>query len=256
MKPKLSPCLCIVFLIVSVICASTQSGRPTSATTVTPQNVRSLIQAIQDEIYASNLQGDGYDAGVPDGEGAYTLRLYVQSAFSGQGLAWCIYKLMPYGEVLRMFWVDRDGTVFLFGKPSGHFPPTGPSYLTLYMKDEDLLHDKERWGHVDFTIQLEPSTAEIREANERQRDRVAVTTVHERPNEAATDYRDSARAANEAAEGPDPAGGVTHYLLDYGQPLPIWATDVALVKKFGPFLKTIEGGKTPKDVKVSIVIIR
>ena len=104
-----------------------QSRTTVTAVPITTDDIRALVQAIQDEIYVDNLQANGYNAGVPAGKGAYRLELYVQPAFNDQGLAWAIYKLMPYGEVLRMFWIGRDGTVFLYGGSKTQFSPTGPS---------------------------------------------------------------------------------------------------------------------------------
>lgn len=229
---------------------------PAAAASIGSVETRALAQAIQDEIYADNLQADGYDAGVPVGKSAYRLQLYVQPDFNEQGLAWAIYKLMPYGEVLRMFWIGRNGTAFLYGKPAGRFPPTGPSYLTAYMDDGELLRAKQTWTRTYFSVELRPSAENLRESKERQKKRRVTTTSVVSASDAAADYKDSQRAADESATGADPTGGATHYFLDFGQPRPIWAVGVQPLKTFGPFLKTLEGGKTPKDVKVKIVIIR
>lgn len=228
----------------------------TPAAPVDSAQIKALVQAIQDELYADNLQVDDYDAGVPAGRGMYRLQLYVQPDFNEQGLAWAIYKLMPYGEVLRMFWIGRSGTAFLYGKPRDRFRPTGPSYLTAYMDDGELLRAKQTWTRTHFLVDLRPSAENLRESKERQKKRRAVTTSVVSASDAAADYKDSQRAADESATGPDPTRGATHYFLDYGQPLPIWAVGIPPVKTFGPFLKTLEGGKTTKDVKVKIVIIR
>jgi hypothetical protein len=233
-----------------------QSRTTVMAVPVTTDAFRALVQAIQDEIYSDNLEADGYDAGVPAGEGEYRLELYVQPAFNEQGLAWAIYKLMPYGEVLRMFWIGRDGTVFLYGGSKAQFSPTGPSCLTAYMDDGELLRAKQRWTQAYFSVDLQPSAENLRESKERQKKRRAATTSVVSADEAAADYKDSQRAADGSATGADPTGGATHYFLDFGQPRPIWAVGVQPLKTFGPFLKTLEGGKTPKDVKVKIVIIR
>lgn len=228
----------------------------TSVAPIDSVQIKALVQAIQDEIYADNLQADGYDAGVPVGKDAYRLQLYVQPAFNEQGLAWAIYKLMPYGEVLRMFWIGRNGTAFLYGKPADRFRPTGPSYLTAYMGDGELVRAKQTWTRTYFSVDLRPSAENLRESKERQKKRRAVTTPVVSASDDAADYKDSQRAADESATGADPTGGATHYFLDFGQPQPIWAAGVQPLKTFGPFLKTLEGGKTQKDVKVKIVIIR
>ncbi|MHB8526709.1 MAG: hypothetical protein ACYDD2_11200 [Candidatus Acidiferrales bacterium] len=245
-------------LAAAVIGLCVLSLQPASAKQphISAVQVKALVQAIQDEIYADNLQANGYDAGMPAGKGAYRLQLYVQPAFNDQGLAWAIYKLMPYGEVLRMFWIGRDGTAFLYGKPADQFPPTGPSYLTAYMDDGELLRAKQTWTRTYFPIDLRPSAEDLREAKERQKKRDAAAASVTSASAAAADYKDSQRAADQSATGPDPTGGATHYFVDYGQPLPIWAIGVSPIKTFGPFLKTLQAGKPAKSVKVKIVIIR
>ncbi|HEV2287410.1 MAG TPA: hypothetical protein VGR81_00495 [Candidatus Acidoferrales bacterium] len=222
---------------------------------VSSGDIHSLIQAIQDEIYANHLQADGYDAGVPAEKGSYQLQLYIQPAFNNQGLAWAIYKLMPYGEVLRMFWIGSDGTAFLYGRPEDRFPPSQPSYLTAYMDDAELLHAKQTWTKTSFALALNLSAPRRDQAIRRQRRRVAATSTVSSA-EAAAARKDSRRAAQEANAEPDPTGGATHFFLDYGQPLPVWAIGASPIKTFGPFLKTLENGNPSKDVKVKIVIIR
>ncbi|HXT73967.1 MAG TPA: hypothetical protein VN785_08965 [Candidatus Angelobacter sp.] len=226
------------------------------AAPVDSAQIKALVQAIQDEIYADNLQVDDYDAGVPTGKGACRLELYVQPDFNEQGLAWAIYKLMPYGEVLRMFWIGGSGTAFLYGKPTDRFRPTGPSYLTAYMGDGELLRAKQTWTRTHFSVDLRPSAENLRESKERQKKRRAMTRSVVSASDVAADYKDSQRAADESATGADPTGGATHYFLDFGQPQPIWAVGAQPLKTFGPFLKTLEDGKTQKAVKVKIVIIR
>lgn len=225
---------------------------------ITASDIQALVEAIRDEIYAKNRQADGYDAGLPDGAGRYRLNLYVQPKFNEQGLAWAIYKLMPYGEVIRMFWIRRDGLAGLFVNPGTGYSPTQPSYLTVYMHDADLWRCKQTWLKKDFVIELHPSAARLHEALQRQKKRFgdSSSASSSRGNlSASPEYQDSLRAAEEAQNGPDPSHGATHFLLDYGQPLPAWAAGVAPVKTFGPFLKTLGGGAAPKDVKIKIVIL-
>ncbi len=69
-------------------------------------------------------------------------------------------------------------------------------------------------------------------------------------------YRDSGRAAQAAASGPDTTGGATHFYLDYGKKPPSWAAGKRPVATFGPFKNVAGGGDVPKDAIVRIVIIR
>ena len=62
----------------------------------------------------------------------YELNAYFKPTLNSTGTGWVIYKLMPYGQVLRMFSLRSDGVAVLYGKLRDRFPPTQPSYLTVY----------------------------------------------------------------------------------------------------------------------------
>lgn len=156
-----------IMVLVSPSTLSFQENRQVRAA-----EVKALTQAIEDEIYDYGYQARFADVGKQGGHGELELSLYVMPSFNGQGLGWAIYKLMPYGEVLRMFWIRKDGMAVLGNNPEFGFPPTESSYLTVYMDDDELCHDKQTWLKSSFVIQPHPTSQRLREAAERQKERV------------------------------------------------------------------------------------
>ena len=90
------------------------------------------------------------------------------------------YKLLPAGEVMRMFWIDPSGLARVGGHPEWDFPPTEPSYLTVYMDDGDLCKFKGEWIRAKLRIDLRPSKEVIAEAMKRQRARFGKYYVRHR----------------------------------------------------------------------------
>src|SRR6266404_7151529 len=124
---KTSVVLLCSFLLIAL---STSSGQPDAKARVTKSEISSLAQAIQDEIYDYEYEGHFFPEGGPVGDAisSATVRvpLYVDPKIrNGQGRT--IYKLMPHGEVIRYFHVQRDGTVRLEGDPQLGFPASQPS---------------------------------------------------------------------------------------------------------------------------------
>ncbi len=130
-----------------------------------------VVQAIVDEMYINNLQGYGFDVGKQISDSAYQLKVYFKPTLNSDRIGWVIYKLMPYGEVLRMFSVRSDGLAVLHGKLRDRFPPTQPSYLTVYMDDDELCQSKRECSKQHFTVELKPSANRIAEARARQQKR-------------------------------------------------------------------------------------
>lgn len=150
--------------------APRKAGRP-----VTHAQQKAVILAIEDEVYALKLQGYYGDVGRPVGEPfAHRLTAYIQPTLHG-GAGWVIYKLMPYGQVYRLFKVFKTKAgdlAVLYGKPSNGFPPTEPSYLTVYMSSQELCRLEGTWRRVGFVIQIKPSASRVRQAVGRQKERM------------------------------------------------------------------------------------
>ena len=140
-----------------------------AARAVTKPEIAALTLAIQDEMYDEGCEGYGYDAsGVGHGT-TYGLPLYVNPAWNQSGLSWAIYKLLPLGEVLRMFSIRSDGLAELDGHPEWNFPPTEPSYLTVYMDDDELCKVKHQWIRTTLTLDAKPSQTVVLQASKRQK---------------------------------------------------------------------------------------
>lgn len=99
-----------------------------------------VVQAILDEMYVDNLQPYVIDVGKELSRSEYQLNIYFKPTLNKDSAGWVIYKLMPYGQVYRLFSIRSDGLAVLYGKLRDRFPPTQPSYLTVYMDDDQLCH--------------------------------------------------------------------------------------------------------------------
>ena len=146
----------------------------------TPEDEKAIVQAIEDEIYDEGCQGYGDDAAVKHDGFTYEQRVYVQPQLRtgpeegevGKGLGWIVYKRLPVGEVYRMFWFRNDGLAMLGGHPEWNFPPTEPSYLSVYMGDDDLIQLKRSWLRTNFVISLKTTKDQLRQAAARQKIRM------------------------------------------------------------------------------------
>jgi len=70
-----------------------------------------------------------------------------------------------------MFSVRSEGPAVLFGKLRDRFPPTQPSYLTVYMDDDELCQSKREWSKENFTVELRPTAERVAEGRARQQKR-------------------------------------------------------------------------------------
>jgi hypothetical protein len=96
--------------------------------------------------------------------------LYINPSLEdGEGQA--IYKLMPYGEVLRFFDVHDDGTIVLDGDPEIGFPASQPNRKTVYLKDSVVYGMKRDWVKSSFSVDLSPSPEMVQAAVRRQKQR-------------------------------------------------------------------------------------
>lgn len=150
---------------------TTTAGKPSHVQPLTAPERDAVREAIADEIYSNDLQGYVPDVGKQSGNDEYEETIYFKPTLNESGEGWAIYKFMPYGQVLRMFTMRSDGTAILFGKLSDHFPPTEPSYLTVYMDDDELCQLEHQWDREKFVVDLHPSTQRVEEARNRQQQR-------------------------------------------------------------------------------------
>ncbi len=176
MRRAISITIALLFLAVSQgVCQQehkdSSDEKSLNTRPLSPTDKRAVVQAIVDEMYVNNLQGYGFDVGKQNSDSTYELTAYFKPTLRSDRVGWIIHKLMPYGEVLRLFSLRDDGVAVLYGKLRDRFPPTQPSYLTVYMDDEELCQSKKNWSREHFTVELKPSADRIAEARTRQEKR-------------------------------------------------------------------------------------
>ena len=168
---KISVVLLCWFLLIAL---SVSSGQTDAKARVTQSEISSLAQAIQDEIYDYEYEEHFFPEGGPVGDVVSSTEvrvpLYVDPEIrDGAGRA--IYKLMPHGELIRYFHVQRDGTVRLESDPQLGFPASQPSRKTVYLRDNDLARMKRDWVKSAFDVDLSPSSERVQDAVRRQKQR-------------------------------------------------------------------------------------
>jgi hypothetical protein len=132
-------------------------------------DVAQLVQAIKDEVYDYGSYKDfwGFEAQGPNGPRA-EFPIFVTPTLTWNTGSWSgkvIYRYPPFGEVMRVFYVNQKGTdAALGGSPESGFPWTQPNILTVYIKDEEICRYKHDWEKIDFTLDLKPTKRRISEA--------------------------------------------------------------------------------------------
>lgn len=149
---------------------------------LTPVQAQAVILAVEDEIYDFGYQKNFYQVAAQSAPGVTRLPLYIRPSLeNGEGAV--IYKLMPYGEVLRAFHLDKNGLAVLEGDPEGGFPPTQPNLLTVYLDDREVCQRKREWSELHFEVFDSPSAERVKEARERQTQRVGYSIREVPPRE-------------------------------------------------------------------------
>jgi hypothetical protein len=161
----------ITLLLILACGSALRAGPQSEKRPVKESEIQSTIQAIEDEIYDLNLQIEYLDLqGPKDSRETATMNVYFQPEVFDDSRSWVVYKLMPGGEVLRMYEIGRSGRIYLHMKP-GEFRITQPSYPTVYMDDDELCKIKHDWIKRQFVVNLQPSKETVAAARARQRDR-------------------------------------------------------------------------------------
>ena len=145
---------------------------------VSEHDVNSVIQAVEDEIYDYGYQKHFYQMGEsvnnPPDSSSVRMQIYIAPELDKEksgGRA--IYKLMPYGEVIREFTIRKDGLVVLGGNPQNGFPPTQESNTkTVYMDDDEVCKLGHDWLKRFFVVRDSPGADMIQEAVRRQKLRI------------------------------------------------------------------------------------
>lgn len=145
-----------------------------SPATLNSEQVTALQNAITDEIYDYEYEEGYFPEGGPVGqavsESETRVPLYINPEIkNGEGEV--IYKLMPYGEIFRIFHIHADGLVVLDGDPGIGFPASQSDRKTVYMDDASLALMRAKWTHSSFVVHLDPPQEMIRKAVSRQKRR-------------------------------------------------------------------------------------
>ena len=161
-----------VFIIFcSLLATSASSQSAGKAPVITESQAQAVILAVEDEVYDLGYQKRFYMVGAQPARGTTRLPIYIEPTLKdGEGTL--IYKLMPHGEVIRAFHFNKTGLAVLEGDPDGGFPPTQPNTLTLYMDDDEVCHWKHAWMRQHFDVLDVPPEQRIKDAGERQRQRL------------------------------------------------------------------------------------
>ena len=123
-------------LLLSLVTAL-HGERPQQKRPIRESEINAVIEAIQDEIYDLNLEKDMDLVGKKGNNNPdeVLVNVYFQPDVIDNSRSWVIYKLMPDGEILRMYEMGRSGRIYLHGKP-GEFRITQPDYPTVFMDDD------------------------------------------------------------------------------------------------------------------------
>lgn len=150
-------------------------SRASSYRRLTPHEVKMVKQAVEDEIYDYGYYRDFYQIGENIGTPKHwvaRVRIYINPVYnSHDGYGQVIYKLMPYGKIYRLFYIEAKDRIRLNGDPQNHFPITQPSRQTVFMDDEEVRRFEQSWTKSFFVIDTAPSMDTIRSAAQRQKAR-------------------------------------------------------------------------------------
>lgn len=140
-----------------------------------PSEIEKLKQAVEDEIYDYGYFSEFYEIGSNVGTPQHwkaRVHLFINPLYnSTEQYGEVIYKLMPYGQIYRLFDIDAAGNVTLDGDPWNHFPITQPSHQTVFMDDVDVCRDEQRWMDTFFVVDTAPPLDMIEGAAQRQKAR-------------------------------------------------------------------------------------
>jgi len=160
---------------VAILVLSTQAHSGPRMRKTSESDLRAVVQAVEDEIYDYAYEKKFYHMGenVAGATSATrtSMRIYVDPEIdSTDESGRIIYKLMPYGEVLRDFVIRRDSLVVLSGDPQNGFPQTQESSTkTVYLDDDEVCRMKHDWIKSYFVVDDSPSPERVQDAIKRQK---------------------------------------------------------------------------------------
>jgi len=142
---------------------------------LTPTEITQLKQAIEDEIYDYGYYNDFYQIGENTGTPRHWVartRVFINPMYNSDDRhGEVMYKLMPFGQIYRLFYIGDDGSVKLDGDPQNHFPITQPSHQTVFMDEDDVCRFVHAWIKDSVVVDTEPSVEMIQSASLKQKNR-------------------------------------------------------------------------------------
>ena len=140
-----------------------------------PSEIEKLKQAVEDEIYDYGYFSQFYEIGGNVGTPHHwkaRVHLFINPLYdSTHRYGEAIYKLMPYGQIYRVFYIDAAGDLTLDGDPQNGFPITQPSLQTVFMDPLDVCRDEQSWIDTFFVVDTSPTLDMIKDAAQRQKQR-------------------------------------------------------------------------------------
>jgi hypothetical protein len=171
----------LLLMIVSIVSLGNAKG---SKRPLSQNEVKGIIQAVEDEIYDTESYREFYQVGDNLGTPQHwkaRLHIYIDPEYDQQeNVGEVVYKFMPYGEILRVFSLGKDRQIVLDGDPHNRFPLTQPSHLTVYMDDEEVCEMKRHWLAQSFVVDITPTPSVIEEAVRRQKSRTGFSSWENR----------------------------------------------------------------------------
>lgn len=162
MHAKLLPALLTCICLISVA-AQSASHKPTA------QEVSAIVLAVEDEIYDWGFEKDYTNIGTTGAIDEPTdVRVLILPEIDENEGGHVMYRLMPFGEVVRRISFRPDGTAILWGNPWNGFPATQPDTRTIYLDDDSICAFKQKAIRATFTVDPNVSRARREEAIRRQ----------------------------------------------------------------------------------------
>lgn len=171
---------CLCSFLFALLAVNLHSDAKTRIRALTTDEVSAVIQSVEDEIYADGEYSEFYQFGENISTPQHwksRMHIYINPQYGGrfeanEGSGEVIYKFMPYGEIVRLFFLEK-GQVLLVGDPHNRFPMTQPSHQTVFDDDEMICDLKRTWLKRSFIVDASPTAEMIEQASRRQRLRTA-----------------------------------------------------------------------------------
>ena len=160
---------------VDKLAAADRAPRISGIHRLTTADIQAVKEAVQDEILDYRFNKEFYEIGTNAGTHGHwisKLPIYIDPSTDGDGNGRAIYRLMPYGEVYRIFFVRKDGIVVLAGDPENRFPITEPSKLTVFIDVDEICDLIHKWIRLSFLVDERPLLTVVEGAATRQETRV------------------------------------------------------------------------------------